>query len=143
MKLRPALLLCVSILFATAPAWADRISLCESTKLFPAEISADFGHCFEVTSNGMHGQPFEPSAAKQSFFSFSSSRKDVSADVIGLGSYGRFADHTRPRMARIDGREGDGTPLSGDSVPASVPEPATLSLLMLGAGAVGIFARRR
>jgi len=137
MKLRPALLLCIGVLFATAPVWADKVPCCEIAKGSMIGISADFGHGFETSG-------------KTSFFSFLSSREEFSfsredrpADLGGLGFFERFTDHTKLGKGWFEGRDGDRNPHSDDPGPASVPEPGTLPLLLLGVSAVGIVGRKR
>jgi hypothetical protein len=134
MKIRPALLLCIAVLFATAPAWADKVPCCEFAKGSTIGISSDFGHGFDTFG-------------KDSFFSFSSPREDMSADLAGLGSFERFTDHAKLEKGWFDGRDKDRYPRENgngnDPGPSSVPESGTLPMLLLGVTAVGIFARKR
>jgi PEP-CTERM motif len=136
MKLSLVLLLCVGVLFATAPAWADRVPCCEFAKGSTIGLSPDFGHGFE-TSN-------DANFAKNAFPSSSVSQQvKYTADLSELALYERFSDHTKPERVWFDGRGKDRNPRSDDPGPTSVPEPDTLPLLLLGVTAVGIFARRR
>jgi hypothetical protein len=134
MKFRPALLLCIAVLFATAPAWADKVPCCEFAKGSTIGISADVGHSFDTFG-------------KDSFFSFSSSREDMSSDLLDLGSFERFTDHAKLENGWFGGRDkdwharGNGNG-NNDPGPASVPESGTLPMLLLGVTAVGIFARK-
>jgi hypothetical protein len=132
MKLRPALLLCIGVLFAAAPAWADKVPCCDFAKGSRTGISEDLGHGFDTFG-------------KDSFFSFSRSREDMSSGLHGLGSYERSIDHTNFEEGWF-GRHDKEFDLHGngnDTRPASVPEPATLPLLLLGVTAVGVLARKR
>jgi hypothetical protein len=130
MKLRPAMLLCMGVLFATAPAWADKVPCCDFANGSTTGISEDLGHGFNAFG-------------KDSFFSFSPSRKDLSSDLHGLGSYERSIDHTNFEDGWFGRRDKDRNLHGNDSRPASVPEPGTLSLLLLAVTTVGVFARKR
>jgi hypothetical protein len=129
MKLRPALLLCTGVLLATAPAWADKVPCCEFAKGSTIGISEDSGHGFDTVG--------------KDFFSFSSSREDISNDLASLGSYERSTDHTKSEKGWFEGGDKDRNRHGNDSSPALVPEPGTLPLLLLGVTVVGIFARKR
>jgi hypothetical protein len=144
MKLRLVSLLCVGALFATAPAWADRVPCCEFAKGSTIGLSADFGHGFETSNDANFAKGLEAHASKNSFLSSSVSHQvKHSADLSELALYERFSDHTKPERVWFDGRGKDRNPRSDDPGPTSVPEPDTLPLLLLGVTAVGIFARRR
>src|ERR1700722_4236336 len=144
MKLRPAVLLLAGVLFAIAPAWADRVPCCQFVKGSTTGFSADFGHGFQVSNDTNFAQGLESYAPEDAFFSFSHSREEISSrDLKDLASFERFSDHTNPKSEWPDGRGLDRTPNSDDAGPTSVPEPATLSLLLLGLTAVGVVVRRR
>jgi hypothetical protein len=144
MKLRPAVLLFVGVLFATAPVWADRVPCCEFAKASTLGFVADLGYGFQVSNDTNFAQGLKPYAPKDAFFSFSPSRDEISSrDLKDLASFERFPDHTRPEKGWLDRRSKDAKPNSDDPGPASVPEPGTLSLLMLGLTAAGVVVRRR
>jgi hypothetical protein len=135
MKLRPAVLIFVGVLFATAPAWADRAPCCEFVKGSAIGFSADFGRGF---------QGLKSYAPEDTFFSSSPSREEISSrDLKDLASFERFSDHTNPEKGWTDGGGEDRKPNSDGPGSTSVPEPGTLSLLLLGLTAVGVVVRRR
>jgi len=144
MKLRPAVLLFVGVLFATAPVWADRVPCCQFVKGSTIGFSADFGHGFQVSNDANFAQGLKSYAPEDAFFSFSPSREETSSrDLKNLASFERFPDHTNPEKGWPDGRGEDRKPNSDVPGSTSVPEPGTLSLLLLGLTAVGVVVRRR
>jgi hypothetical protein len=143
MKLRPAVLLCVGVLFATAPVWADRVPCCEFVKGSAIGVSADFGHGFEMSNDSNVAQGLKSFTSKDAFFSFSPSREERSSrDLKDLASFERLSDHTNPEKGWLDGRGQDRKPNSDDPGTTPVPEPGTLSLLLLGLTALGVVVRR-
>jgi hypothetical protein len=144
MKLRPAVLLFAGVLLAIAPAWADRVPCCQFVKGSTTGFSADFGHGFQVPNDTNFAQGLNLYAPDDAFFSFSDSREEISSgDFKDLASFERFPDHTSPKRGWPDGRGIDRKPNSDNPGTTSVPEPATLSLLLLGLTAVGVVVRRR
>jgi PEP-CTERM motif len=144
MKLRSAVLLCVGVLLATAPAWADGVSCCEFAKASTIGFAADLEHGFQISNDTNFAQGLKSYAPEDAFFSFSSSREEISSrDFKDLAFYERFSDHTKPEKGWLDGNSQDRNPDSDDSGSTSVPEPGTLPLLLLGLTAVGVAVRRR
>jgi len=150
MKLRPTLLLWTAALFAAAPAWADRVPCCEFTRGSVIGISADVAHGFEASST-VHAWGSEHFTAKDTFFSLSSSREGkFDSDLSDLAFDDHFSSRTKPEKglpignrAGFEGRGWDRNSHSDAPGPTQVPEPGSLSLLLLGLTAVGVFARRR
>jgi hypothetical protein len=144
MKLRPAALLFVGVLFATAPAWADRVPCCEFVQGSQTGFSADFGHGFQMSNDANFAQGLKSNAPQDAFFSFSPTREDiVSRDWKDLAAFERFSDHTNLEKGWPDARGKDRKTNSDAPGRTSVPEPATLSLLLLGLAAVGVAVRGR
>jgi len=144
MKLGPAVLLFVGVLFAAAPAWADRVPCCEFAKGSAIGFSADVGHGFQVSNDTNYAQGLKSYAPKDAYSPFQRSREEISSrDLNDLASLERLSDHTRAENGWLDGRSKDRKSDSDDPGPASVPEPGTLSLLLLGLTAAGVVVRRR
>lgn len=142
MKLGAALLIWVGVLFVAAPALADRVPCCEFSKGFFVGMTADVAHGFEM-NNMIHGRSSELFNGNNALFSFYSFRDGVSvSDLRDLASYERISSHKKSGNGWFDGRRRDRNSQGDEPRPASVPEPGTLSLLLLGVTAVGIFARR-
>lgn len=145
MKFRPVMLLWMAVLFAAAPAWADRVPCCVLAKVSPMGISADFAHGVGPVS-ALFGRGSEPFTVGSAFSSssFSFSREGLSsADLRDLGFLEPISDHTW-RGLRWSGGHGKDPDLKGDdSGSSSVPEPGSLSLLLVGLTVVGVFARKR
>jgi hypothetical protein len=138
MKLGAKLLIWVAVLLAAVPAWADRVPCCEFSRGSLIGVSAGAAHGFEM-NNSIHGL-FMGSDA---FFAFFSSREGMSgSELKDLASYERFSSHKKFGDGWFDGRGKDRNSEGDQPGPKSVPEPGTLSLLLLGVTAVGIFARR-
>lgn len=143
MKLAATLLIWVGIVFMAAPVWADRVPCCEFTRGSLAGFSAGAANGFEMNS-AIHGRSSELFRRDNDVFSIFSSREVKSGDDLkDLASYERFSSHTKPGKRLFDGRGKDRNSQGDDPSPTSVPEPGTLSLLLLGVSAVGIFARTR
>ena len=144
MKLRPAVLLFVGVLFATAPAWADRVPCCQFVKAPTTGFSADFGRGLQVSHDANFAPGLNSYAPEDAFFSFAPSREEASSrDLKNLASFERFFDHTNPEKGWPDGRGEDRNPNSDAPGSTSVPEPGTLPLLLLGLTAAGVVVRRR
>jgi hypothetical protein len=144
MKFGPAVLLFLGVLFATAPAWADRVPCCQFAKASTFGSSADFGNGIQVSNDANFAQGLKSYAPDDLFFSFSPSRDETSPrDLKKLASWERFSDHTNPEQEWPDGRGQDRKPNSDALAPTPVPEPGTFSLLLLGLTAVGVAVRRR
>jgi hypothetical protein len=144
MNLRPAVLLFAGTLFATTPAWANRVPCCQFVKGSTIGFSADFGRGFQMSNDTNFAQGLKSYAPEDAFFSFSPSLEEISSrDLKDLASFERFSDHTNPEKGWTDGRGEDRKPNSDAPGSTSVPEPGTLSLLLLGLTAVGVVVRRR
>ncbi len=157
MKFRPVMLLWMAVVFAAAPAWADRVPCCDLGKGSTAGFSADVAHGFGPDS-ALFGLGSGFFTNDDAFFSSSFSGEGQSGgDLRDLG-FLRVTEHTERGRGRFDGpsygghdsyghdfyghdrdrdRQGDG---SGSS---SVPEPGSLSLLLVGLTAVIVLARKR
>ena len=149
MRLRPVLLLCLGIVFTTAPLWADRVPCCDVLKGCPVEISTDLVNGFETGYNDINVWAIdvrrsEPSLAENAFIGFVSSRDETVAIFPSrTGLQEHFSDHMNPGEGRFDTHGDDRNTRGNSNDPRSVPEPGSLALLLLGVTAVGIFACKR
>lgn len=135
MNFRPALLLCAAIVVAAVPVWADGIHHPKAV----GGLSTDFFHGIDgpTAFDTWGSRPFE--LRETTFIS----RFDVDFHPVfafDLRSYeipssnARLWDGDRAWFRHHE-----------DSAPSytAVPEPGSLSLLLLGFAGVGLFARRR
>jgi hypothetical protein len=169
MKFRPTLLLCAVVLTMALPIWADRVPYTGATDEFPnMEISAAVTRSPGTTLKA----PAEPASAVVPSDSFETNKALDAGDLKPSSILGTFftaswdADaqtasltehHSFERASSIshaekvwhaerteygEGRTGEHERKRG-LVPVLVPEPGSLSLLLLGLAAVGFWARRR
>ena len=150
MRLKPVLLLCLGIVFTTAPLWADRVPCCDVLKGSPVGISTDVVDGFETGYNDdinmwdIDVRRSEPSLAENAFIGFVSSRDEKAAIFPSrTGLQEHFSDHMNPGQGRFDTHGDDRNTRGNSNDPRSVPEPGSLALLLLGVTAVGIFACKR
>ena len=124
MKSRLGLLLCGVVLMAAAPVWADKASDADSLK--------DFGN-HEGFGIVMDGSNLRLNAG-------ATSAVDIHPDSLsGVDSHGLGSSlHTNWIKASKDGHIEDGLPN-----PMAMPEPGSLTLILLGLVSVGFLVRRR
>jgi hypothetical protein len=169
MKFRPTLLLCAVVFTVALPIWAGRVPYTGTADEFPnTEISATvtrspgttlkapaepasgmvLTNSFE-TNNALDARDLKPSSILDTFFTSSS---DADAQTARLSDH-----HSVERASSISHAEkawhaerteyGEGRTRDHERkrglVPVLVPEPGSLSLLLLGLAAVGFLARRR
>jgi hypothetical protein len=136
MNFRPALLLCVVLVIAGVPVWADGIHYTASTR---DALSTDIFHGIgEPTAFDAWGSRSFELREMTPMSRFDT--KSHSAFAFDL----RFYDHPPSSERLWDGGRG-WFRHDEDSAPSStaVPEPKSLSLVLLGIAGVGLFAPRR
>lgn len=172
MKFRTTLLLCGAALLVSAPAWADGISPASTREFERNRLSAaatvDFGLKLNSPYNKGIGAEFTPpgvaihqlelnesldisdsshSKALGALF-FAREKKGIDpVDFIPLDSHRGGTSTSRGEEDGESNNEGESDARKGkvriSGNLAVVPEPESLSLLLLGLAAVGSLARRR
>jgi PEP-CTERM motif len=173
MKLRPALLLCGTLLIAAVPAWADRISSPGFAKEFPGidtlmkvagsssglrlnvPVNAGipsasvvvFSNGFDA-NNAFESWDSKSSSALGTFFPSSTDLDIHPVSLSDLDSDGGPSSRAHAWKAWLIKEEGEkhrgrGRLHHAGVIPTQVPEPGFISLLLFGLAAVGLFARRR
>lgn len=122
MKLKSTLLVAATLMFASAPAWADSVK-------FHPETSSDSFQCLD------HSSKSNPDV--QGLGGFNNQNK--SHDDFLLGFKEGHLIHIF--FGQNSGTQGD--PDKGGSDPVGTPEPASVTLLLVGLLGVGSLAYRR
>jgi hypothetical protein len=152
MKFRSTLLLSAVALLGAMPAWADTLSSSPSVAPgkyeFIAASRADFA--LDAKDEALRADPFSSDSLR-----FQASQPGVGSDLVSLKSSGAFSsassksDDIRAlnfvKLDALRGRIGESlkTGSQSDGSASVVPEPETLSLLLLGLAAIGSAALRR
>jgi hypothetical protein len=153
MKFRSTLLLSAVALLGAMPAWADTLSSSPSVASgkyqFIAASRADFA-LDASKDEAFRADPFSSDALR-----FQASQPGAGSDLVSLKSSGalssassksdeiRASDFMKLDSYRGGTGEGSKTGTQSEVSPSVVPEPETLSLLLLGLTAIGSAALRR